>query len=116
MSKFIISWCNEGLEGIVPIDNYENWDQGKTFRILTGTATLNERNPLNGIMQAMLLRATMNSSRNYEIYAIETTDGIDEDEIRDMFKNNPQIAADTIRRIGVSIFSNREIKDKVVIR
>lgn len=107
MSKFIISWCNEGLEGIVPIDQYDRWFEQKVFCILQGTAKDDERNPMNGILQSMVLRARYNSQRRYEIYAIEATDGIDEQDIREMFENAPQVAADTIRRIGVKIYSDR---------
>lgn len=118
MSKFIISWCCEGLEGIVPIDQYEKWDEQKVFRILQGTVQDNERNPMNGILQSMVLRARYNMQRRYEIYAIEATDGINENDIREMFENAPHHAADTIRRIGVKIYSDRQtesLKQRIVI-
>lgn len=118
MSKFIVSWCCEGLEGVVPIDAYEKWDEQRVFRILQGTVQDNERNPMNGILQSMVLRARYNSQRRYEIYAIEATDGIDEHDIREMFESAPQVAADTIRRIGVKIYSDRRsesLKQRIVI-
>jgi hypothetical protein len=115
MSKFIISWDQTGIEGVVPIDAYQDWDKQKVFRILQDTASDNERNPMNGIMQGMILRARFNPQRHYEIYAIEATDGIDENDIREMFENSPQTAADTIRRIGVKVYSDRANKQEIVI-
>ena len=37
-------------------------------------------------------------------------------DIREMFDANPQVAADTIRRIGHCLHSDRQKEDKVVIR
>jgi hypothetical protein len=115
MPKFLISWDNTGLEGVVPIDEYQDWDKQKVVRILLGTATDRERNPMNGIMQSMLLRAQFNPQQHYEIYAIETTEGIEEAEVRNMFNDAPQQAADTIREIGIEIYSDRASAKDVVI-
>jgi hypothetical protein len=62
------------------------------------------------------LRARFNPQRHYEIYIVTATPGIDKDDIREMFENNPQTAADTIRRIGHKYYSDRAQEDRVVIR
>jgi hypothetical protein len=61
------------------------------------------------------LRAQFNSQRHYEIYTFNAVEGIGEQEIRDMFDNDPQMAADTIRRIGHCIHSDRAT-EQVAIR
>lgn len=53
------------------------------------------------------LRAQFNPQRHYEIYLISATDGIDEQDIRSMFDADPQSAADTVRRLGHCVFSDR---------
>jgi hypothetical protein len=42
--------------------------------------------------------------------------GITEDDIREMFENDPQSAADTVRRIGHKFYSDRREENRVVIR
>ena len=62
------------------------------------------------------LRARYNSQRHYEIYTFSASDDVDIDDIRKMFKADPQVAADTIRRIGHQIYSDRASDHQVVIR
>jgi hypothetical protein len=54
-----------------------------------------------------MLRAQVNSQRRYEIYVVNAVDGITTDDIREMFETDPQCGADTIRRLGEQIFSDR---------
>ena len=63
----------------------------------------------------LLLRARFNSQRHYEIYSVEATDGITAEDIREMFEASPQSAADTIRRLGHCMHSDRATKDRVLI-
>jgi hypothetical protein len=63
----------------------------------------------------LLLRARVNSQRHYEVYTCEATDGITAEDIRDMFEASPQSAADTIRRLGHCLHSDRATNDRVVI-
>lgn len=62
------------------------------------------------------LRARYNTQRHYEIYIIAAAPGIEKEDIEEMFENNPQSAADTIRRIGHCYHSDRAKQDQVVIR
>lgn len=108
--QFVISWCNQGLEGIIPVTEIE---REATFKILKGDA------PPASVMQSvnmMILRARFNLQRAYEIYSIEAVDGITADDIRGMFEACPQTAAETIRRIGYKMYSDRpEGGSKLVI-
>jgi len=63
----------------------------------------------------IMLRARLNSHRHYEIYTVEATDGITAEDIREMFEASPQTAADTIRRLGHCIHSDRAERHKVLI-
>jgi hypothetical protein len=65
--------------------------------------------------QHLLLRARYNSQRHYEIYSVEATDGITAEDIQDMFEASPQTAADTIRRLGHCLHSDRAQKNRVAI-
>jgi hypothetical protein len=65
--------------------------------------------------QHLLLRARVNSQRHYEVYTCEAVDGITAEDIRDMFDASPQSAADTIRRLGHCLHSDRTTNDRVLI-
>ena len=112
-NAYLVYWCNEGLEGVVPISQYEEIDVANTFRILADEDPV--RNPINTIIQTMLLRARCNTQRHYELYAIEADPGISGRDIESMFRANPQSSADTIRRIGVKLWSDRINTDRIVI-
>ena len=112
-NAYLVYWCNEGLEGVVPISQYEEIDVANTFRILADEDPV--RNPINTIIQTMLLRARCNTQRHYELYAIEADAGISGRDIETMFANNPQGAADTIRKIGTKLWSDRANADRVKI-
>jgi hypothetical protein len=108
--RFLVMWCNEGLESVVDItadEQRQMWEtlKGKT---LTETAVPN--------INHMILRARYNTQRHYEIYTVEATEGISADDIRDMFENSPQTAADIIRERGNCLHSDRVTDDRVLIR
>lgn len=112
-NAYLVYWCSEGLESVVPITEYEHIDSENTFRILNDQEPV--RNPLTGVIQRLTLRAHVNSQRSYELYAVEAAAGITENDIRSMFDANPQTAADTCRRIGVKMYGTPAGTNKVVI-
>ena len=112
-NAYLISWDMTGLEAVVPITQYEHVERDNTFRILKDEPV--QRNPVDNIMQAMLLRARFNHHRYYEIYAIDCVEGITESDIRRMFDDNPQAAAELIRGRGHQLYSDRPNKSQVVI-
>lgn len=101
-SQFVVAWCNEGLETILPITE---WEREAIMNILSNTPY--HKKNVNQQIGMLMMRARFNTQRHYEIYAITAVDGITEEDIREMFDNAPQVAADTMRRIGVKIFSDR---------
>lgn len=110
MSKnFIVMWCCEGLEAIIDVEDIEH--NNMLHAIKTGKLP---KASLDHYVTMMTFRARVNTQRHYEIYAISAQEGIDEDDIREMFDNNPQYAADTCRRIGEMIYSDR-VKEKPAI-
>ena len=107
--QFLIMWCNEGLECCIDITEDQQqrmWERLKG-QPLRETAVPNYNH--------LLLRARVNSQRHYEIYSVEATDGITAEDIRDMFEASPQSAADTIRRLGHCMHSDRAQKNRVLI-
>jgi hypothetical protein len=108
MSKntvFAIMWDCYGLEAVERVPD----ESEHTFAVLA-----NQPRPDLPKIHHWELRARFNPQRNYEIYIITATPGIDEDDIRDMFEADPQGAADTIRRIGQKFVSHRDTSKRVI--
>ena len=108
-TTFLVSWCSEGLETVV---NVTDLQQQETFAILSNKPVTVS---VNRIYSMLLLRARFNTQRFYEIYSVEATDGITEDDIREMFENSPQTAADTIRERGAELYSDRQKPSRIKI-
>ena len=107
--QFLIMWCNEGLECCIDITEDQQqrmWERLKG-QPLRETAIPNYNH--------LLLRARVNSQRHYEVYSVEATDGITAEDIKEMFDASPQGAADTIRRLGHCLHSDRATKNRVAI-
>jgi len=105
--QFVVMWCNEGLEYVGDVTA----EQGKkAWAALKGDEHRGMPNLLH-----MRLRAQFNSQRHYEIYFVEATDGITEDDIREMFRASPQTAADTIRELGECFYSDRVEERPVIV-
>jgi hypothetical protein len=107
---FVVSWCCEGLEGIIPVTELE---RQATFDALSGRG--NSAGKVNTSINMMVLRARFNTQRHYEIYAIAAAPGINAEDIRSMFEDDPQYAADLIRERGNKIHSDRAQPNRVKI-
>jgi hypothetical protein len=105
---FVVVWDNLGLEyiGDITLD-----EQQRTWSALKGEK-LKYTIPN---LEHLKLRAQFNPQRHYEIYLVNAVDGITADDIRDMFEANPQMSADTIRRLGHCLYSDRAQQDKILI-
>jgi hypothetical protein len=107
--QFIVMWCNEGLEYVTDITADQ---QRVVWENLQGKETPRHAyaNPFH-----LRLRAQMNPQRHYEIYIIDGAEGITEEDIREMFRNDPQGSADLIRSKGIVFYSNRTEKSAVIV-
>jgi hypothetical protein len=114
VNAFLMSWDCTGVEAIIPITQYEDWDTQCAFELLQGN-TPNKTNPLNSIYNSILLRARFNNQRFYEVYAVDCDPGITEQDWRDMWEASPQMCADMIRKRGVKLYGEGMGKQKTVI-
>ncbi len=112
-NAYLVYWCEEGLESVVPITEYEPIEAENTFRILNNQESV--RNPVNSIIQHMILRAQVNSQRHYELYAVDCDINISKQDIEKMFEDNPQAAADLFRSRGHKMYGDRANRNRVVI-
>jgi hypothetical protein len=111
-NAYIFSWDQEGIEAIVPITEYEHHDKQNLIRMLSEKPV--ERNPLNRIVQMLLLRARFNPQRSYEIYAVDCVEDMDEKFWRQQWEEYPQETAELIRERGHKLYSDRKTKKAVI--
>ena len=108
-------WDMLGLECIFDVgaakDEIENWEKGAIWSTLKEESHGKKPNPIP--LQMMLLRARMNSQRSYEIYEFTAT--MDIDEVKQIFKDDPQIIVDWIRENGHKIYSDYVKSDRKMI-
>jgi predicted RNA-binding protein (virulence factor B family) len=107
--QFLIMWDQLGLECCIDVTADQ---QRRMWQKLKGEQVSETAIPN---YQHLLLRARVNSQRHYEIYSVEATDGITAEDIREMFEASPQSAADTIRRLGHCLHSDRAERNRVLI-
>jgi len=112
-NAYIFSWDHLGIEGIVPISQYEFHDQENTMRLLKEQSRI--PNPLDNIVRSLLLRAKFNPQRHYEIYAIDCAEEMDEKFWREQWEEYPQETAELIRKRGHKIYSDRANTKQVKI-
>jgi hypothetical protein len=98
---FLLSWDSNGLEAVINITDHEKEAAWATLK--------DEDTPTNlsSMVRHLMLRARANPQRNYEIYTIGVSVGITEEDVRNMFDNDPQGSANLVRDRGNKIYSDR---------
>jgi len=106
-NKFLAMWDCNGLECLFDISDLE---YDGMISSLKGEAS---KAPFN--IGMMMMRARYNSQRAYEIYSFTTTPSITEDDIRNLFEEDPQNIVDSIRKLGNKIYSDYTPSSKKMI-
>lgn len=116
-NKFLAVWDMNGLETLYNLTAWEkrvkNWEKGHIFRILKEEQKSAPPSAPN--LNLILLRARVNSQRQYEVYIFEA-DTISEQDILEMFDKDPQVIVDSIRDAGVKIYSDYTPQPKQLIQ
>jgi hypothetical protein len=116
VKNFLAMWDNTGLECIYDIDQelteQQEWEKSKVWNTLQGVETPLRKS--NIPLKQMILRAKVNSQRHYEIYQF-AAQGLDIEDIKSAFEDDPQFIVDHIRKNGKKIFSERFQIEKSVI-
>jgi len=104
---FIVMWDMTGLESVIDLTDML---EESTMLMLKGEKS----SSVGQLLHKMTLRARFNPQRHYEIYFVKTTSDMTEQQLVELFQEDPQAGADLIRDAGVKIYSDR-IKDKVQV-
>ena len=104
---FCVMWDCNGLEAVGEVVD----PALKTWAVLANKPV--PREDFNVLHWQM--RARTNTQRCYEIYAIGVDGSITQEDIVDMFKTDPQYAADLIRARGEKIYSDRRTQKDAIV-
>ncbi len=104
-NAFLFSWDQHGIEAIIPITQYEQFEAEQTWAALTGAPV--QRNPLTSIIHGLLLRARYNPQRHYEIYSVDCSEEMTEESWKSAWEESPQECANLIREKGHKLYSDR---------
>lgn len=104
---FCVMWDCQGLEAIGEVVD----PAMKTWAVLANKPV--PREDFN--IEHWKLRARYNTQRHYEIYAIGVEGSITQEDLAEMFKQDPQYAADLIRARGERIYGDRRSQKDVII-
>lgn len=114
-NHFLAVWDMLGLESLHDIGAHykevEEWEKKKIWNVLKEEDS--EPRPLGPPLPLLLIRARMNTHRNYEIYEFHSE--LSYDEVKQQFVENPNTIAQSIRNIGHKIYSDRSEYIKQVI-
>jgi len=114
--KFLAVWCCDGLETLCDLTELErqqnDWEKEEPWRNLKEEQHRNK--PEGPRLQSILVRAKVNSQRQYEVYIFNTV-GMTKEDVAQTFEEEPQFMADFIRKNGSKIYSDYYPKHKRVI-
>ena len=107
LRAFAVMWDCNGLEAIAEV-----YDPALKAWAILGNKTPPKEN-FN--IEHWKLRARYNTQRHYEIYAIGVEGSITQEDLAEMFKQDPQYAADLIRARGERIYGHRRTKKDAIV-
>ena len=97
MRWYFVSWDCNGVEYFrdITADHPDQWAERNLLTSIKQGKKVEE--PLSVPVNALMLRARMNSQRHYEIYVFTSEDDVNEEDIREWFTSDPQGFADWVR-------------------
>ena len=105
---YIVSWDCEGVEFFQEITEHhpDNWAKNHLFDSIKQAKKV--KKPFSFPLQHLILRAQMNTHRNYEIYVFTSTMTVGPKEIKAWFTRDPQDFADWVREHhSYQVYNNR---------
>lgn len=94
---FVAYWDCLGFESIT---DCTTWERQTLLNEIAGK----ELKPAPVNLHAMMMRARFNPQRSPEIWSFTTTEGITEQELREIAADNPQYLVDLIREKGKCLY------------
>jgi hypothetical protein len=103
-----------GLEACVDLTRQylgaERFEKDKLFDIIRDPEAVPSNvnlKQINQLVAHLMMRARYNTQRHYEIYTLRTDSSITANDLKTMFEDSPQTAADLVRSRGNKLYSDR---------
>jgi hypothetical protein len=97
----IIMWDQYGLEAVIDVTQEQ---KNRLFDMIAGQDNSFDQ-WLSRTVSYSILRAQVNSQRNYEIYSVRVDSAVTADDMAQWFNDNPQQMADLMRQKGNSLYT-----------
>ncbi len=112
---YIVSWDCNGVEFFEEITEHhpDNWAKNHLFDSIKQTKVV--KKPLSFNLNALKMRAQMNSQRHYEIYIFTSEESVGPKYIKDWFTRDPQGFANWVREYHTQKIWDDRARDKAVI-
>jgi hypothetical protein len=113
---YIVSWDNLGVEFFEEITEHhpDIWAKNHLFDSIKQSKKVEK--PLSFNLEALILRAQVNTHRHYEIYVFTSEEDIGRDEIERWFERDPQGFANWVRdNHSNKLYSNRKTTKDVIV-
>ena len=105
---YIVSWDCEGVEFFQEITEHhpDNWAKNHLFDSIKQSKKVEK--PVSFPLNHLILRAQMNTHRNYEIYVFTSSMNVGPKEIKAWYTRDPQGFADFVREHhSYQVYNNR---------
>ena len=113
---YILSWDCHGLEACINISDIDKENMWESLKNTGDNSNQGRPQSVGSIVHMLQMRARYNSQRFYEIYTIDTEDGVSAEDLRALFENDPQGSAELIRERGRKLYSDRQNDSAIKIR
>jgi hypothetical protein len=109
-TQWVVLFDNEGLDTLIP---WSELQEETVMSVLSGKPRVGP-NPQH-VVSNTLMRARLNTHRNTEVWAYNTSNDIDVDEMRHVWDESPQYMADLVRAKGENLFGKKSSKPPKIV-
>ncbi len=106
--QWIVLFDTLGVDTLIP------WDELKGDDMIAVLSGKKPKNNGNQRVNIMILRAKANHQRFPEVWAYDTADDFEYEEMRKMWEETPQQIADLVREKGTNLFKYAREKSVIV--
>jgi len=106
--QWVVLFDTLGVDTLIP------WDDLKAEDMLTVLAGKKSKERLNNRINMMVVRAQANHQRFPEVWAYDTSEDHDYEDMRKMWEEMPQSLADLVREKGTNLFKHHREKAIIV--
>jgi hypothetical protein len=106
--QWVVLFDTLGVDTLLP------WDDLRADDMLAKLAGKKTTNKWGQRVNMMIIRAQANMQRWPEVWAYDTSEDWNHEDMLEQWKRDPQITADTVRACGTNLFRHQRPKEIIV--